>query len=183
MVSDMKRTVYLSLGSNKGNRKNNLLRAIGYLRAVGTVAAISPLYETEPVGVTLQRWFLNCTVALETALGPQPLLASTQQIERRLGRWRNACGSSIAKGSRPIDIDILLLGNTVLETSNLVIPHPAMHERRFVLEPLAEIAPNVRHPVLGMTVRQMRDAVQAERQAIRRMHDLSLETKIHRRNV
>jgi 2-amino-4-hydroxy-6-hydroxymethyldihydropteridine diphosphokinase len=170
----MKKTVYLSLGSNVGERESNLHSAIERLRRLGEVVATSALYETEPQEFTAQPWFLNCALALETDLMPKQLLARTQQIEQELGRRRIArarAPDSTAqnKGPRPIDIDILLFGRTVMETADLVIPHPAMHERRFVLEPLAEIAPEVRHPVFKRTVREMRDAVPKEGQTVRRV--------------
>jgi 2-amino-4-hydroxy-6-hydroxymethyldihydropteridine diphosphokinase len=160
----MKKTVYLSLGSNMGNREAQLDTAIEHVRALGTVTAVSSLYETEPMEIASQPWFLNCAVALETELMPKQLLARTLQIERQLGRRRSAASK---KGPRPIDIDVLLFGNAVVDTAQLVIPHPAMHERRFVLEPLAEIAPDVRHPVFKATIRQMRDAAPRAGQSIR----------------
>jgi 2-amino-4-hydroxy-6-hydroxymethyldihydropteridine diphosphokinase len=171
----MKKTVYLSLGSNVGERESNLRSAIERLRCVGEVVAISALYETEPQEFNAQPWFLNCALALETDLMPKQLLARTQQIEQELGRRRYARSPHTSdspaqnKGPRPIDIDILLFGRTVMETADLVIPHPAMHERRFVLEPLAEIAAEVRHPVFKRTIREMRDAVPKEGQTVRKV--------------
>ncbi len=150
----MKKTVYLSLGSNLGDREANLRSAIAALDALGKVTAVSSLYETEPVEFRAQPWFLNCAVAMETELMPKQFLARVQAIEQQLGRRRVQ-----PKGPRTIDVDILLFGNSVVDTPALVIPHPAMHERRFVLEPLAEIAPEARHPVLKRTVREMRDAL------------------------
>ncbi len=150
----MKKTVYLSLGSNLGDRAANLRSAIAALDALGKVTAVSALYETEPVEFRAQPWFLNCAVAMETELMPKQFLARVQAIEQQLGRRRVQ-----PKGPRTIDVDILLFGNSVVDTPALVIPHPAMHERRFVLEPLVEIAPEARHPVLKRTVREMRDAL------------------------
>ncbi len=150
----MKKSVYLSLGSNVGDRRANLDTAVEKLRALGTVAAISSLYETEPVEVRQQGWFLNCVVKLETEAMPRQLLKRVLDIEQSMGRRRTQ-----AKGPRNIDIDILLFGSSVVEAKGLTIPHPAMHERRFVLEPLAEIAPEVRHPVLKKTARELRDAL------------------------
>lgn len=164
----MRKTVYLLLGSNLGDREQHLRQAIERLRALGEVTAISSLYETEPQAVRGQPWFLNCAVALATELMPKQLLARTQQIERDAGRRRMQ-----PKGPRTLDIDILFFGQAVMDTPELVVPHPALHERRFALEPLAEIAPEVRHPVFKRTVREMRDAVAREPgQASRRLGPL-----------
>src|SRR5580700_1147098 len=146
--------VYLSLGSNIGDRARNLNAAIDRLRAFGKVAAVSSFYETEPVEFTAQAWFLNCAVALDTETTPRQLLDAILEIEQQMGRRRTQ-----KKGPRIIDIDILLFGNLIVDDSGLSIPHPAMHERRFVLEPLAEIAPNAQHPVLKRTTRELRDAL------------------------
>jgi 2-amino-4-hydroxy-6-hydroxymethyldihydropteridine diphosphokinase len=155
--------VYLSLGANLGEREANLRTATERLRELGTVTALSSTYETEPLEIREQPWFLNCAVALQTELMPKQLLARIQSIEHELGRRR-----AQKKGPRTIDIDILLFGNAVIETAELVVPHPALHERRFVLEPLAEIAPEVRHPVFKKTIREMRDAL-APGQTVKRI--------------
>lgn len=159
----MHKIVYLSLGSNVGDRATNLNSAIEYLRALGTIEAISSFYETEPVEFTAQPWFLNCAVKLTTEKMPKQLLSAILGIEHQMGRRRTQ-----NKSPRPIDIDILLFGNSVIDTHGLTIPHPAMHERRFVLEPLTEIAPEVRHPVFNRTVRELRNALPPG-QAVRRM--------------
>ena len=138
----MEKTVYLSLGSNVGDREANLRTAIEKLGALGEVIAVSSLYETEPVDFTAQPWFLNCAVALRTGLMPKLFLTRMLAIEQQMGRRRIQ-----PKGPRTIDIDILLFGNAVISAPQLEVPHVAMHQRRFVLEPLAEIAPEVRHPV------------------------------------
>lgn len=152
----MKKTVYLSLGSNLGDRQANLQSALERLGELGAVTAVSSIYETEPVGFAAQPYFLNCAVALETELMPRQLLHRVLAIEQALGRKRK-----IAKGPRTADIDVVLFGNSVVDTAELVIPHPAMHERRFVLEPLAEIAADVRHPVFKRTIRELRDVLPA----------------------
>ena len=145
------KTVYLALGSNIGDRKSNLRAAIENMASAGIrVLRESPIYETEPVGYTAQRWFLNMVVEAETALFPLQLLTRTGKIERALGRVR-----TIPNGPRTIDIDILLYGTAVVRTPRLEIPHPGMHERRFVLAPLADLSPDLRHPVSRRTVRQM----------------------------
>ena len=150
----MKKTVYLGLGSNLGNRQAHLDAAIEKLRQLGAVIAVSSFYETEPVEVQQQGWFLNCVVKLETEAMPRQLLRRVLDIEQSMGRKRTR-----SKGPRNIDIDILLFGSSVVEAKGLTIPHPAMHQRRFVLEPLAEIGPEVRHPVLKRTARELRDAL------------------------
>lgn len=143
----MSETAYLSLGSNIGDREGNLREAIRCLSEFGEVRKVSSFYETEPVEFTEQPWFLNCAVELKTNQMPRDLLTAVLGIERKMGRERTQ-----PKGPRIIDIDILLFGDEVLKIPNLVIPHPAMHERRFVLEPLAEIAPDVRHPVKKQSI-------------------------------
>ncbi len=150
------KTVYLSLGSNLGDRVANLEAAIDRLRAIGEVVRVSSFYETEPVEFTAQPWFLNCVVKLETDKTPKQLLAAIVRIEREMGRRRTQ-----KKGPRLIDLDILLFGTSVIKSQGLTVPHPAMHERRFVLEPLAEIAPAVRHPVLEHTARELWEALPA----------------------
>jgi 2-amino-4-hydroxy-6-hydroxymethyldihydropteridine diphosphokinase len=156
----VKKTAYLGLGSNLGDREANLRRALEELRKLGEITALSSLYETDPVGVTAQPWFLNAAVALETELMPKQLLAATLAIERSMGRRRNQ-PSNQPKGPRTIDIDILLFGSAVVEAPGLTIPHEAMHERRFVLEPLTEVAPDAMHPVLKRAIRELRDALPA----------------------
>jgi len=154
---------YLSLGSNVGDREAQLQDAQNRLGSAGRVAAVSSFYETEPVEFTQQPWFLNCVVAFETRQTPQELMTSILRIEEEMGRRRTQ-----KKGPRTIDVDILLFDDTILDSPEVTIPHPAMHQRRFVLEPLAEIAPEARHPVLKRTVRELRDAL-PEGQTVRRI--------------
>ncbi len=143
-------TAYLSLGSNLGHRESQLREAQHRLGKIGRVTAVSSVYETEPVEFTEQPWFLNCVVALETDRLPQELMAAILRIEEEMGRRRVQ-----KKGPRSIDIDILLFGHTIVQSEQLTIPHPAMQLRRFVLEPLAEIAPQTLHPVLNKTIREL----------------------------
>jgi len=142
--------VFLSLGSNTGNRAANLRDAIAHLSGIMCVLAVSSLYETEPVEFTGQPWFLNCAVSGETADPPEHLMHNLLSIEKQMGRKRTQ-----PKGPRKIDIDILFYGDEMVDTPDLKIPHPAMHQRRFVLAPLAEIAPDFRHPVLKKSVREL----------------------------
>jgi 2-amino-4-hydroxy-6-hydroxymethyldihydropteridine diphosphokinase len=152
----VRKRIYLSLGSNIGDRAANLNVAIARLSLVGEVVAVSAFYETEPVEVTSQPWFLNCVVALDTDKMPQQVLNALLKVEQDMGRRRIQ-----NKGPRNIDIDILLFGDAVVEAKGLTIPHPALAQRRFVLEPLVEIAPEVCHPVLKKTIRELRDALPA----------------------
>ena len=162
----MKKTVYLSLGSNLGDREQHLRAALARLGQIGTLIAISDVYETEPIDAPPQPWFLNCAVALETELMPKQLLAAVLALERELGRRRQKTN---AKTPRTIDIDILLFGASIVNTPALTIPHPGLHMRRFVLEPLAAIAPEVRHPVLKRTIRELRDALPPNPGAVKRV--------------
>jgi 2-amino-4-hydroxy-6-hydroxymethyldihydropteridine diphosphokinase len=147
----MKQTAYLSLGSNLGDRAANLRAGIQRLSQLGKILAVSSLYETEPVDTAIvQGWFLNCAVALETDLPPKRLLDGTLNLEEEMGRRRDQ-----SKGPRTLDVDILLFNGLVVGVQGLTIPHPAMQHRRFVLEPLAEIAPRLRHPVLKRTIAEM----------------------------
>jgi 2-amino-4-hydroxy-6-hydroxymethyldihydropteridine diphosphokinase len=159
----MLNVVYLSLGSNVGDREAQMRDAQARIGEAGRVLAVSSLYETEPVEFTEQAWFLNSVVALETDQAPQQLMARILRIEEGMGRKRIQ-----AKGPRTIDIDILLFGNTVLDTQEVTIPHPAMHQRRFVLEPLAEIAAGVVHPGLEKTVSELLSSLPSG-QLVRRM--------------
>jgi 2-amino-4-hydroxy-6-hydroxymethyldihydropteridine diphosphokinase len=157
------KTVYLSLGSNIGGRARNLQAALDRLAAPDLrVVRASPIYETEPVEYTAQRWFLNLVAEAATELLPVQLLLRIGRVERALGRVR-----SVPKGPRTIDIDILFYGRTIVRTAKLEIPHPRMAERRFVLAPLADLAPDLRHPVTGKTVHEMLEA--APQQAVRRL--------------
>jgi len=160
----VRKVVYLSLGSNLGDREGNLRTAIERLAALGEVTAVSSFYETEPVEFARQPWFLNCAVALATEKMPKQFLTALMGIEKAMGRQRTQ-----PKGPRVIDLDILLFGNSIVDTGGLTIPHPALHQRRFVLEPLAEIAPEQRHPVFKRTVRELRDALPAGPPAVRKL--------------
>ena len=142
---------YLSLGSNLGDRDRNLRDAIRILDGEDVkVARVSSVYETEPVEAPDQPWFLNLVVEVKTSFDPLELLRRAARVEAELGRERPA-----PKGPRTIDIDILLYEDLVIDSAELALPHPRMAGRRLVLEPLAELAPELRHPVLGETVREL----------------------------
>ncbi len=160
----MEKLVYLSLGSNLGERAVNLGSAIDQLHELGEVLAVSSFYETEPMEVTNQPWFLNCAVVVKTDLMPRQFLSRILKIEEKMGRRRIR-----PKGPRLIDIDILLFGESVIHTPGLDVPHPAMHQRRFVLEPLAEIAPEVKHPVFKRTMRELLKALPQGAGAVKRL--------------
>lgn len=143
-------TVYLSLGSNLGSRDANLKRAVERLDSPElNVVRISPIYETAPEDRPDQAWFLNLVLEAQTSLTPRRLLVRVQEVERELGRQRTE-----AKGPRNIDIDILLYGDQTVDQEDLKIPHPAMTRRRFVLEPLTGLAPDLCHPADGRPFRE-----------------------------
>jgi 2-amino-4-hydroxy-6-hydroxymethyldihydropteridine diphosphokinase len=186
--------IFLSLGSNLGDRLENLRRALASIREFAAILALSDAYETEPVGYTDQPWFVNAVVALRVvnlAGGVEPmdrtgsedaaadenlphrLLERLMSIERLIGRQRGVAGS-IPKGPRVIDIDILMFGGRVIDSAGLTVPHPAMHLRRFVLEPLAQIAPQLEHPILRQSALQLLRALPVEGPLVRRLGALDL---------
>jgi 2-amino-4-hydroxy-6-hydroxymethyldihydropteridine diphosphokinase len=157
------KTIYLSLGSNLGDRQHNLEAALGKLAARDfLIERVSSVYETEPVDTSDQRWFLNLAVEAATDLFPMQLLWRIAKVEHALGRVRTG-----TNGPRTIDIDILLYSRAVIHSPALEVPHPRMAQRRFVLAPLAELAPDLRHPVTRRTVREMLDT--APEQTVRRL--------------
>jgi 2-amino-4-hydroxy-6-hydroxymethyldihydropteridine diphosphokinase len=161
----VRKTVYLSLGSNLGARAKNLQEAIAALRKAGIdVTRISSVYESEPLDYLDQPWFLNMAVEVETELTPAALLETLRGIETKMGSKK-----LIAKGPRLIDMDILLFGDEVIDAPELQVPHPRMHLRRFVLQPLAEIAPNARYAVSGLKVSEMLDRT-PDKSAVRKFN-------------
>jgi 2-amino-4-hydroxy-6-hydroxymethyldihydropteridine diphosphokinase len=161
----MKRTIYLGLGTNLGDRAVNLEQSLTALTAAGIeILKQSSLYVTEPLGFGPQNWFLNCVVEAATQFMPRQLLRATQQVERAMGRRK-----LVRNGPRIVDIDILIYGASVVSMTDLEIPHPRIAERRFVLVPLREIAPALRHPTLRCTIAELLAAT-PDRSEVRRWH-------------
>ena len=170
--------VFLSVGSNLGDRLDSLRRAVDRLRAMTDLQFLdaSPLYRTEPwegtPGRKAEEWFFNCAIVIETELPPATLLARLQELEQALGRVRPP-GTPEAQRyePRPLDIDILLYDDRVISgPEHLHIPHLLMHERRFVLRPLADLAPDLEHPVLYQTIQELLEVLEDEHEVL--MSDL-----------
>src|SRR5262245_43156699 len=142
------KAIYLGLGTNLGDRKQNLIQAQALLKT--TIIRASSYYDTEPVGFLEQPWFLNIVIEIETSLKPAKLLQRCMDVEKKMGRVRD-----IPKGPRVIDIDILFCGNLIVNEPNLIIPHPAIPERKFVLDPMNEIAQDFVHPVLRKPISEL----------------------------
>jgi len=150
--------VYLGLGSNLGNKIENCLRALKEVSGrQNHIQAVSSLYKTEPVGFREQDWFINCVAEVITYLSPRALLQFLQEIEELVGRRK-----TFRWGPRVIDLDILLYGTEVIKEVDLIIPHPYLHKRAFVLVPLAELAPEFVHPILKKTIRELLEGVEGE---------------------
>ncbi len=158
---------YLSLGSNMGDRVRCIQTAIAKLQGLAgtSVVARARLYETQPVDFSDQDWFVNTVVKIETRLSPDLLLAALKNIEAAMGRVPNG----IRFGPRPLDLDILLMEDTVVRTSRVTIPHPRMQNRRFVLQPICDIDPDLRHPQLHLSMRRLLDRLHVSEQQLRRL--------------
>lgn len=154
---------YIAVGSNLGNPREQCEAAISTLgKRCGALRKASSFYRTEPVGYGPQNWFVNAVAEIQTSLGPLSLLSCLQEIQKRMGRARNG----IRFGPRLIDLDILLYDDLVLHTPHLEIPHPRMHKRRFVLVPICDINPQIFHPVLKRTMRELLDLLPEKGQAV-----------------
>ena len=146
--------IYLALGSNLGDREQYIRDALSLLEHDHSIVGVAPLYETEPLGYLPQSRFLNTVISAETLLSPPHELKAIQEIEEFLGRERD-----IPQGPRTIDLDLLLYDGLVIETEDVTIPHPRLHQRRFVLEPLAQLCPTLIHPKLGKTIPELYELV------------------------
>jgi len=156
-------TAYIGIGSNIGEPLNNCRKAIDIIDHIDgcRVSGISRFYRTEPVGATAQSWYVNGAIQIQTTLGPHELLRSLLSIESRMGRVRRQKWEA-----RVIDLDILLYGNQVIEESDLKVPHPLMHQRRFVLMPMMDLNPRLIHPILGKEMAGLLDDLSVEGQAV-----------------
>ncbi len=153
-------TAYIGIGSNLGDRRANIEESIQRLTSIPGIdlAAVSDLYETEPVGNISQGWFLNLVIAVQTRLTSLKLFRWMQRVEQDMGRQRTT-----RWGPRQIDLDLLIYEDQCLETAELTIPHPRMHDRRFVLEPLCQIAPNLKHPHFQVSVESLLNALKDDK--------------------
>jgi len=151
---------YIGIGSNVGDKIDNCLKGIVEIGRINRnkIIAVSSIYKTESIGYTEQEWFVNCVIKIKTDLTPYFLLYYLQDVEKRLGRKRGKIASTSSRwGPRTIDLDILMFNRVIIDDVQFKIPHPRMHERRFVLEPLSEIDENLIHPVIKKSVRTLLD--------------------------
>ncbi|HEX9749766.1 MAG TPA: 2-amino-4-hydroxy-6-hydroxymethyldihydropteridine diphosphokinase [candidate division Zixibacteria bacterium] len=162
-------TAYVGVGSNVGDRAFYLREAFRMLTAAGGIDGMrsSPVYENEPVGEAGPGMFYNCVWEIETDIPPHDLLGRLREIERRLKR------SDVRKGPRTIDLDVLLYGSAIVEDIDLIVPHPRMMERAFVLQPLCDLTPDIVHPIIGRTIEQLRNELPGGAVTMRRI-DLNL---------
>jgi 2-amino-4-hydroxy-6-hydroxymethyldihydropteridine diphosphokinase len=156
--------VYIGIGSNLGDPIENCLRGIDYIASKDGVTLLkaSSFYRTEPVGIEEQPWFINAVIQVKTLISPEIFLGIIQEIETSMGRKRK-----IRWAPRVIDLDILIFGELIIERDDLIVPHPLLHERRFVLEPLYEIAPNLIHPSLGVPIKALLEGLKDDKKVLR----------------
>ncbi len=161
----MRTDAYIALGSNLGDRELNLLRAVSEIGRLpdSRVTALSAFYETSPVGTVTQDAFYNAVLRLETALSPHALLAEMQRIEGEVFKRVR----TIHQGPRKMDLDLLLYGDAAINDENLVVPHPRLAERRFVLQPLCEIAPELMHPLTEKTVAELLTSLKSDETVVK----------------
>ena len=161
------RTVYIGIGSNLGDPYENCIKAVEALKAhpFCSIKTLSRFYRTEPMGVEGQNWFINAALCINTRHSPVELIETLLDIEKKMGRAR----SGLKWESRIIDLDILLFGNEIINDKRLTVPHPRMHMRRFVMAPMADIAPEIIHPVLGKTMSEIFNEIPSSGQEIRLM--------------
>ena len=163
-MTDNLHTVFISLGSNLGDKLENCRQAVATLSALDRtrVVACSHFYKTEPVDYTDQDWFINAVVKVETELPPQVLLARLKEIQQNAGRTHD----TVRFGPRIIDLDILFYDDRVIRTAGLEVPHPRMHKRRFVLQPICDIEPHILHPILKTTVEHLLEQLDDDAQSV-----------------
>lgn len=162
-------TAYISIGSNLGDRESNCRKATHEISEFAEVSAMSSLYETDPVGNEDQPLFINSVIEIQTDLSPHKLLDKLHSIEKKLGRLRE-----IKWGPRTIDLDIIFYGNDIMNDADLIIPHPQAYKRRFVLEPLREIAPDVIHPSLKLSIRELLTKLHDPHKVIKIEHSINI---------
>ena len=161
------KTVYIGIGSNLGDPYGNCIKAVEAIKEdpFCRIKAISPFYRTEPVDVEGDDWFVNAVLSINTSLSAAELIELLLKIEQKMGRIR----SGIRWESRVIDLDILLFGNEIINDKNLTVPHPRMHMRRFVMAPMADIAPELIHPVQGKSMADLLGEISSEEQKVKLM--------------
>ena len=161
------KTVYIGIGGNLGDPYENCMKAVEIIKEQPfcEIKALSPFYRTQPVGIEGDNWFINAVLSINTSLSSGELIEMLLDIEKEMGRTRSA----IRWESRIIDLDVLLFGNDIINDKNLIVPHPRMHLRRFVMAPMADIAPELVHPVLGKSMAEILDEIPLEEQEVRLM--------------
>ncbi len=176
-LSDTEKTVYIGIGSNLGNKVENCRKAINLIEKMPslTLKEQSPLFRTEPVGVSGQDWYVNCVISLWSEIPAHQILKQLLSIETAMGRERRRKWDP-----RPIDLDILLFGNRIIHDQDLQVPHPLMHLRKFVLVPMVQLAPDMMHPIINKTMRELLKNLPEEEQSVVPIADPGLDcSRIH----